>query len=88
MVAAIHERAGQAVELLGLDVPVVPERIPILHFREALEIAGAPADEPDLAPAHERALGEWAKAEHGSDFVAVEGYPTAHRAVLQPPRPG
>ena len=87
MVAAIHERAGHAVELLGLDVPRVPERLPVLHFREALEIAGAPADEPDLAPAHERALGGWALAEHGSDFVVVHGYPTAHRAFYSRPDP-
>ena len=66
----------------------MPDEIPVLHFRDALAIAGAPADEPDLAPAHERALGEWALAEHGSDFVVVEGYPTAQRRVLQPPRPG
>ena len=87
MVDAIHERAGRAVELLGIDVPEVPDELPILHFREALEIAGAPADEPDLAPAHERALGEWAKDEHGSDFVVVEGYPTAHRAFYSHPDP-
>ncbi len=87
MVAAIHERAGHAVELLGIDVPAVPEEFPTLHFREALEIAGAPADEPDLAPAHERALGEWAQAEHGSDFVVVHGYPTAHRAFYSHPDP-
>jgi nondiscriminating aspartyl-tRNA synthetase len=87
MVDAIHERAGRAVELLGLDVPRVPEQLPTLHFREALEIAGAPADEPDLAPAHERALGDWALAEHGSDFVVVHGYPTAHRAFYSHPDP-
>ena len=87
MVDAIHERAGHAVELLGLDVPAVPDAIPTLHFREALAIAGAPADEPDLAPAHERALGEWAKAEHGSDLVVVHGYPTAHRAFYSHPDP-
>ena len=87
MVDAIHARAGHAVELLGLDVPRVPERFPVLHFREALEIAGAPADEPDLAPAHERALGEWARAEHDSDFVVVHGYPTAHRAFYSHPDP-
>ncbi len=87
MVDAVHERAGRAVELLGLDVPDVPERLPTLHYRDALEIAGAPADEPDLAPAHERALGEWAKAEHGSDFVVVHGYPTAHRAFYSHPDP-
>lgn len=87
MVASIHERAARAVELLGVDVPVVPDEFPLLHFREALEIAGAPADEPDLAPAHERTLGEWAKQHHGSDFVVVEGYPTAHRAFYTHPDP-
>jgi nondiscriminating aspartyl-tRNA synthetase len=87
MVAAVHERAGHAVELLGLAVPDVADRLPMLHFREALEIAGAAADEPDLAPAHERALGAWALAEHGSDFVVVHGYPTAHRAFYSHPDP-
>jgi nondiscriminating aspartyl-tRNA synthetase len=87
VVAAIHERAAAAVSRLGLDVPRVPEELPTLHFREALAIAGAPEDEPDLAPAHERALGEWARAEHGSDFVVVHGYPTAHRAFYSHPDP-
>ena len=87
MVAAIHERAADAVALLGADIPVVPAELPIVHFREALEIAGAPADEPDLAPEHERALGAWAKEVHGSDFVVVEGYPTLHRAFYSHPDP-
>ncbi len=87
MVAGIHERAGAAVERLGIEVPVVPDEFPILHFREALEIAGAPADEPDLTPAHERALGAWAKETHGSDFLVVEGYPTASRAFYSHPDP-
>ena len=80
MVDGVREYAAPAVERLGLELPEVPAAFPILHFREALEIAGAPADEPDLSPAHERALGEWGQAEHGSDFVVVEGYPTANRA--------
>ena len=87
MVAAVHERAARAVELLGVDVPVVPAEFPVLHFREALEIAGAPSDEPDLSPAHERAIGEWGRERHGSDFVVVEGYPTAHRAFYSHPDP-
>jgi nondiscriminating aspartyl-tRNA synthetase len=87
MVEAVRVRAGDAVERLGIELPAVPTEIPLVHFREALEIAGAPADEPDLNPAHERTLGEWAKAEHGSDFVLVEGYPTAHRAFYSHPDP-
>lgn len=87
MADAVRERAGAALELLGVEVPTVPAELPIRHFTEALEIAGAPADEPDLAPAHERALGEWAKREHDSDFVVVEGYPTASRAFYSHPDP-
>ncbi len=87
MLEGIRERAADAVQLLGADIPEVPADLPTLHFREALEIAGAPADEPDLAPEHERALGAWAREVHGSDFVVVEGYPTLHRAFYSHPDP-
>lgn len=87
MVEAVRQRAARDLELLDVDVPAVPEEIPVLHFREALRIAGAPDDEPDLAPAHERAVGAWAQETHGSDFVVVEGYPTAHRAFYSHPDP-
>lgn len=87
MVQGITERAAAAVELLDVDLPTVPPEIPILGFDEALAVAGAPVDEPDLAPAHERAVGEWAKDQHDSDFVVVEGYPTAHRAFYSHPEP-
>jgi nondiscriminating aspartyl-tRNA synthetase len=87
MVTAICERAARAVELLDVAVPVVPDELPILHFRDALKIARAPANEPDLSPAHERAIGAWAKDTSGSDFVVVEGYPSAHRAFYSHPDP-
>ena len=87
MVDAVHEHAGGAVERLSASVPVVPEEIPVLHFSEALALVGAPADEPDLAPEHERALGAWALAEHGSDFVAIEGYPMRKRPFYTHPQP-
>ncbi|HYO31896.1 MAG TPA: aspartate--tRNA(Asn) ligase [Nocardioidaceae bacterium] len=87
MVTSIHELAPGAVELLGIDVPVVPNTIPVIHFKDALELVGAPSDEPDLAPAHERALGEWAREKHHSDFLAVEGYPLAKRAFYTHPQP-
>ncbi|MFC6286206.1 aspartate--tRNA(Asn) ligase [Nocardioides sp. GCM10027113] len=87
MVAAIHEHAAPAVELTGARVPEVPEEIPVIHFRDALELVGAPEDEPDLAPEHERAIGAWALEEHGSDFVAVEGYPMVKRPFYTHPQP-
>ncbi|MGI8434352.1 MAG: aspartate--tRNA(Asn) ligase, partial [Nocardioidaceae bacterium] len=87
MLACIDERATAAMALLGVQLPVIPEQIPLIHFREALEIAGASADEPDLSPAHERALGQWAQDQHGSDFIVVEGYPTASRAFYSHPDP-
>ncbi|MBM0257448.1 aspartate--tRNA(Asn) ligase [Micromonospora sp. 4G55] len=87
MLAGVAERAGAAVATLGIGLPEVPADIPAVHFTEALRIAGAPADEPDLAPAHERALGEWARAEHGSDFLFVTGYPMAKRPFYTHPDP-
>ncbi|WBB75197.1 aspartate--tRNA(Asn) ligase [Micromonospora sp. WMMD1128] len=87
MLASVVDRAGGALDTLGVTVPEVPAEIPAVHFIDALTIAGAPADEPDLAPAHERALGEWARAEHGSDFLFVTGYPMAKRPFYTHPDP-
>ncbi|WP_020521386.1 aspartate--tRNA(Asn) ligase [Catelliglobosispora koreensis] len=65
----------------------VPAEIPALHFADALEIAGADPQEPDLSPADERALGEWALKEHQSDFVYITGYPMRKRPFYTHPDP-
>ncbi|GAA4730311.1 aspartate--tRNA(Asn) ligase [Nocardioides endophyticus] len=88
MVAGVHEHAPGAAERAGAQVPVVPAEIPVIHFRDALALVGAAEDEPDLAPEHERALGAWALEQHGSDFLAVEGYPMAKRPFYTHPQPG
>jgi nondiscriminating aspartyl-tRNA synthetase len=75
----------------SIVVPEVPSEIPSIHFADALALVGAAADEPDLAPAHERALGDWARREHGSDFLYVTGYPMSKRPFYthpDPARPG
>jgi nondiscriminating aspartyl-tRNA synthetase len=81
--------AGMAAES---PVPLtVPGEIPEIPFASALELLGVSADEPDLAPAHERALSEWARREHGSEFLFVTGYPMAKRPFYthpDPARPG
>ncbi|MEI7057638.1 aspartate--tRNA(Asn) ligase [Nocardioides sp. CCNWLW239] len=79
MRTGIEMYAAGAVERLDLNLPVVPPEIPVIHFSEALELVGAPEDEPDLAPEHERALGAWARETYDSDFLAVEGYPMRKR---------
>ncbi|MEV4624051.1 aspartate--tRNA(Asn) ligase [Asanoa sp. NPDC049573] len=86
VVAGMTDQVGD--RLPGVKMPDVPAEIPAIHFTTALEIAGAPDDEPDLAPAHERALGEWALREHGSDFLFVTGYPMRKRPFYTHPEPG
>jgi hypothetical protein len=88
MTAALRSSAQPAARLLGVTIPEVPAEIPVVRFRDALAIAGAPPDEPDLAPAHERALGLCAAEAHGSEFIAVEGYPMSKRPFYTHPQPG
>jgi len=92
MVAAVGERARAAVDLLGLKLPAVPGQISQVPFREAQELIAAGSDrdprgEPDLSPADERWLCEWAEREHGSEFLYVTGYPMAKRPFYTHPDP-
>jgi nondiscriminating aspartyl-tRNA synthetase len=79
--------AGMAgsVASLGVAVPEVPAEIPEIPFAEAQELLGK--DEPDLAPADERWLSDWALREHGSEFLFVTGYPMAKRPFYTHPDP-
>lgn len=86
MVESLQENASAAVVRTGARLPLVPAQIPVVHFAQALDLVGADPDEPDLSPAHERALGAWALAEHGSDLLAVEGYPAAKRPFYTHPQ--
>ncbi|MFO7169734.1 MAG: aspartate--tRNA(Asn) ligase [Chloroflexota bacterium] len=92
MLAAIRERCEAELALLKAQLPEVPAAIPAIHFSEALELifreTGEDArGEPDLSPAHERWLGEWARREHGSDFLFVTGYPMVKRPFYTHPDP-
>jgi nondiscriminating aspartyl-tRNA synthetase len=92
MAAAVTEQAGPAAELLDVKVPEVPAQIPELDFVHAQELIAKEADwdprgEPDLSPADERWLGEWALREHGSDFLFVPGFPMGKRPFYTQPDP-
>jgi nondiscriminating aspartyl-tRNA synthetase len=96
MLATVEKEADAALELLVAALPTVPERIPSLHFTEAIALLGersgsSAAEQQDLAPADELLLGEWARQEFHSDFLFIEGYPAAQRPFYthpDPQRPG
>jgi nondiscriminating aspartyl-tRNA synthetase len=92
MVAALQAEASEALRLLDVTVPVVPPQIPAIHFAEAQEMLFRETGEdvrgePDLAPAHERWLGEWVQREYGTDFLFVTGYPMSKRPFYTHPDP-
>jgi nondiscriminating aspartyl-tRNA synthetase len=87
MVEAVRSEAAPNQAL-----PTVPAEIPVIHFTEALDLiyreTGEDArGEPDLAPAHERWLGEWAQREYSSELLFVEGYPMVKRPFYTHPDP-
>jgi nondiscriminating aspartyl-tRNA synthetase len=96
MVASVSERARAGMRLLGAALPSVPAQIPHVHFAEAMELIsrGTGEDvtgEPDLAPAHERWLGDWSAREHGCELLFVHGYPLVSKPFYthpDPARPG
>jgi nondiscriminating aspartyl-tRNA synthetase len=92
MIEAIGERAAAAAALLSVELPEVPAEIPSVDFEEAQQLIEAATGqrvlgELDLAPGHERWLGEWAHRQHGSDFLYVVGYPLAKRPFYTHPNP-
>jgi len=92
MLDSIRHNAEGSIALLGLQLLDVPSRIPELDFVAAQELISADTGEDltgenDLAPAHERWLGEWALREHGSQFLFVTGYPMSKRPFYTHPDP-
>ncbi len=88
----LSEAYAAELALLEAALPVVPAEIPHIHFAEAQELIfqrhGVDVrGEPDLSPQDERWLGEWARQEHGSDFLFVTGYPMVKRPFYTHPDP-
>jgi nondiscriminating aspartyl-tRNA synthetase len=96
MVETIEARCGRDVALVGVELPVVPDDIPCVDFTDAQQMiekatARRVVGEPDLSPSDERWIGDWARREHGTDFVFVVGYPMTKRPFYthpDPERPG
>jgi len=89
-----HVRQHHAAELalVGATLPDVPQPIPEIDFREAQALIAQYADwdprgEPDLAPADEKWLGDWARKKLRSEFLFVTGYPREKRPFYTMPAP-
>src|SRR5260221_2632211 len=90
-----HLKQHYSTELTLLDVPMpaFPQNIPWIHFPKAQQMlhdqfgVKDALGEPDLAPEHERLLGQWALKEHKSDFLFVTGYPMVKRPFYTHPDP-
>ena len=78
-VQAVADKHADVFPRLGTSVPLLGDKFPVLTLAEAHQILGVePAD--DMEPEHERNICEWAKKEHGCDFVFITKFPVASRA--------
>ncbi|SFQ49200.1 aspartate--tRNA(Asn) ligase [Amycolatopsis rubida] len=92
VMAVLRDVVAEMAAAARPDAPAVPAEIPSIDFAVAQELLARntgedPRGEPDLAPAHERWLCEWAAREHGSEFLFVTGYPMAKRPFYTHPDP-
>jgi nondiscriminating aspartyl-tRNA synthetase len=92
MLGHLQQQYARELDLLEVTVPSAPETFPHLYFPDALQLiyeryGEDSRSDPDLSPQHERWLGEWAKAEHQSDFLFVTGYPMVKRPFYTHPNP-
>jgi nondiscriminating aspartyl-tRNA synthetase len=92
MLSALQAHAAAELELLDVEAPRLGQSMPAIDFVEAQRLIQTSTGErvvgePDLAPAHERWLGDWAVHEHGSDFLFVTGFPLAKRPFYTHPDP-
>ncbi|PIT91394.1 aspartate--tRNA(Asn) ligase [Candidatus Kaiserbacteria bacterium CG10_big_fil_rev_8_21_14_0_10_49_17] len=81
---ALVERHSDVLERFNVSAPAIPDDIPVVTLAEGQEIVTERTDEdcvgePDLSPAHEEALCEYAREKHNSDFIYVTHYPVSKR---------
>ncbi len=84
MLDFVKQHSADDLALVGATLPEVPRPIPEMDFREAQVLIAQnagwdPRSEPDLAPADEKWLCDYARNTWGSDFLFITGYPLSKR---------
>ena len=78
-VKEVGEKHAAEFARLGVEVPHVGTKFPILSLAEAHATLGV-TPEDDMTPEHERDICAWALKAHDSDFVFITKFPTSARA--------
>ncbi len=84
IVNKVKENCEASLKLFNIDLPKIPEKIPVMKLREAQELIKKETgkdktNEPDLEPEDERWLCEYGAKEFGSDFIFITHYPVSKR---------
>ena len=93
IIGRVVEKHSDVLKRFEMDAPLLSQgSFPTFKLSEAQEIierefGGKAVGELDLEPEHERQICEWAKKEHGSDFVFITHFPTQKRAFYTHPDP-
>lgn len=92
MIQKAAEYSEKHLKDFGVEMPLIPRKVPRLKLREAQEIIAKMRGEPrrydpDLTPEDEKDISTWAKKEHKSDFVTITHFPTKKRAFYSLPDP-
>lgn len=92
MLKNVVEKCQIELKLLEIAVPEISQKIPRLKMRDAQQIVFERTgrdhrEEPDLDPADEKELCEWAKEQTGAPFVFITNFPTSKRPFYTMPDP-
>ncbi|MBF4695718.1 aspartate--tRNA(Asn) ligase [Fusibacter ferrireducens] len=85
MFQTLAEKGKTQFEALGIQCPVVPDIIPKLKMKEAIEILKTHYQrhelDGDLDPQGEREISAYVKTKYGSEFVFITHYPKQKRPM-------
>lgn len=87
IVEHVKNKCSHELELLGAELPLIPEVIPSFRLSEAHEVLFNEnltqedhRGEDDMAPEEERAICKYVREKYNSDFVFITHFPSKHRA--------